>query len=92
MFVQPELVTVTKYVPVIPAVIGFAVVAVNPGGPDHAYDVPPDAVKVVVSPKQTNVFPLILQPGIGFTTNALLQVLVHLFSAVTVLFTVTITL
>ena len=53
--VQPlELVTVTLYVPAIATVAlvltGFWRVLVQPPGPDHEYDVPPDELKLILCP------------------------------------------
>ena len=61
----------------------FAAADVNPLGPDHAYDIPPDAVNEVVSPKHNVLFPVILQIG-AFTVSVLEQELVHPLAPVTV--------
>jgi len=61
-----------------------AVEAVNPSGPDQAYDTPPDAVKVVDCPEHIEFVPVMLQEGSGFTTNVTEQELVQPFEAVTV--------
>lgn len=63
----------------MPAVIGFAVVGLNPAGPLQEYEVPPVAVKVVEPPVQISVFPVISQAGGGFTVSVLLHVLEHPF-------------
>jgi hypothetical protein len=74
------LVTVTLYVPAAVKLLIVAVVAPV----DHKYVPPPVAVKLVELPAQIVLFPVMLQPGAGFTVSVLLQELVQPAPLVTV--------
>ena len=74
------LVTVTLYVPAAVRLLIVALVAPV----DHKYVPPPVAVKLVEPPAQIVLLPVMLQLGVGFTVNTLLQELVHPAPLVTV--------
>ena len=80
----PAAVTVTLYAPAAVRLQITAPVAVKPPGPDHAYVLPPVAVKHVEDPWQIVLLPKILQTGFVITVNVLLQVFVHPKALVTV--------
>jgi hypothetical protein len=78
--VQPlALVTVTLYAPAVETVIAAVVAPLL-----HRYDVPPEAVKLVLLPVQIVFVPVIAAVGFVFTVNALLLVAVQPFPSVTV--------
>jgi len=80
----PALVTVTLYVPAVVRLQTTAPVAEKPPGPDHAYVLPPVAVKHVEVPAQIVLFPDISQLGFGLTVSVRLHELVQLAALVTV--------
>ena len=78
--VQPlALVTVTLYAPAVETVIAAVVAPLL-----HKYEVPPEAVKLVLLPEQIVFVPVIAAVGLLFTVSALLLVAVHPFALVTV--------
>ena len=73
------LVTVTLYVPAVPIEIAAVVAPLV-----HKYEVPPEAVKLVLLPEQIVFVPVMAAVGFVFTVNTLLLVAVHPFALVTV--------
>lgn len=79
-------VTVTVYDPAIAAVafglVGFWAVLVHPPGPLQLYDVPPEAVRLMVAPAHTGLLEPADALGNGLTVTTLVAVPVHLIYGV----------
>ena len=65
-------------------IVGFWRVEVNPPGPLHEYDVPPDEVKFIPTPAQTGPLFVAVTTGAGLTITVVVAVAEQLFASVTV--------